>query len=298
MSDKRSQASWVLCLLVIIASFCQVSLGAEYSKTGEQLTGGLPLSTLCLFICGLALILLNFKKDEPVGICWPHALFIIVLSASLLGLPATSRNLGIKELIQIYEIFVFAYLVFLINRKLLLEVLQKTALPIALFFLILHCCQLNKGAPFYLSDSKLEAFIVLLMPFIILNTAGFTTAKRMGFLSILAILSGLSFSNGGLLLSLMMIALLSGLLLTKSRKELPVYLVLVLVCSFIPFAPSSWGSLNPNYDNTHKKRLYIEYSAVTEAPNHFPLGIGPGRYKSGINYLKQMQADIPHENDL
>ncbi|NQZ69027.1 MAG: hypothetical protein HRT89_13265, partial [Lentisphaeria bacterium] len=37
---------------------------------------------------------------------------------------------------------------------------------------------------------------------------------------------------------------------------------------------------------------------VTEAPNHFPLGIGPGRYKSGINYLKQMQADIPNENDL
>jgi hypothetical protein len=67
----------------------------------------------------------------------------------------------------------------------------------------------------------------------------------------------------------------------------------------LPLGPrTAWDSLDPGYDATHTKRLFIEYAASTKAPAHFPLGVGPGRYKEGINHLRRRQPLTPHERDL
>ncbi len=300
MNDsKRYQTSWVLCLLAIVASLSQISLGAEYSATGEQISGGLPLSTLTLFICGLALVILNYRKAELPGISIAHCLLLITLSASLLGLPALSRMLAVRELIQIYEVLGFSYLVFLVNRRLLLDVLEKSSLAMAIALLLLHAFRLNDHFPFYLSDIKLEAIVVLLTPFILLNSNNLSAARKLTALTTVSLLCGVSFTNGGLLLCYLIIFVFSGLTLLKTRPAICACAVLTVICSLLPLGSgTAWESLGPDYDASHKKRLFIEYGASLKAPAHFPLGIGPGRYKEGINHLRRMQPLTPHERDL
>ena len=300
MSDEtRYRISWVLCLLVLLAAICQVSVGADYSATGEQITGGVPVSTLVLFVCGLPLILINIGKADRPGINLVHALLVVFLSASLLGLPALARGAAARELIQIYEVFGFSYLVFLINRKLLLDVLGKIALPIVIALLALHVCQFNDRLPLYLSDTRLEAFVVLLTPFMLLQLQKDSgTWKRLIFVTV-SILAGISFTNGGLLVCYLTVFLLSGWLLLAEKRSVVALTVLALTCSAFSVGPKlAWDTLNPAYDATHRKRLFIEYEASLQAPAHFPLGIGPGQYKTGINYLKGQQSLIAHPDDL
>jgi hypothetical protein len=296
--SRRYRTSRWLCLLVIVASLSQISLGAEYSATGEQISGGLPLSTFTLFICGIALVLLNYRKAEAPGISIAHGLLLIALSASLLGLPALSRGLAVRELIQVYEILGFSYLVFLINRRLLLDVLEKSSLAIAIVLLLLHVFHLNDHFPFYLSDTKLEAIVVLLTPFVLLNSNDLSTARKLAALATVSLLCGASFTNGGLLLCYLIIFVFSGLTLLEARRAVCACAVLTVICSLLPLGSGiAWESLGPDYDASHRKRLFIEYGASLKAPAYFPLGIGPGRYKEGINHLRRMQPLTPHESD-
>lgn len=300
MSDSaRYRLSWVLCLLAIVGSLCQVSVGAKYSGTGELISGGLPISTLILFVCGLPLILLNFRKEERPGISIVHGLFLLVLSVSLLGLSALSSSLAVRKLVQIYEILGFSYVVFLINRKLLLDVLEKSSSAIVIVLLLLHARQLNDPLPLQLSDTKLEAIVVLLTPFILRNLVDASLTVRVVVLWTVCLLSGLSFVSGGLLLCYLIVFALSGLAFLRPRPVIAVYAVLTVACSLLPLGPkTAWSSLDPAYDAVHTKRLFIEYKASLNAPAHFPLGIGPGQYKEGINYLKGMQSLTPHRRDL
>ncbi len=298
-SSTRYKLSFTLCLSVIIGSLIQISLGAEYSATGEQLAGGVPVSSLILFICGLTLFALDYKKADFFGFNIFQVVLITALAGSLLGLSGVSVKQSLKELIQIYEIFVFSYLLFLYNRHLLLDVLKKSSAFIVIFLLLMHLLNLNTHFPFYLSDTKLEAFIVLLTPFVILNTNNFSFLRRFILLAGISVLCGFSFSNGGLLLSYLMIFILSGLLLSETKNLVTALAIPTLICSFIQFnSKTAWDSLAPGYNETYTKRLYIEYKASLKAPANFPLGIGPGSYKKGINYLKKFQPSVPHEADM
>lgn len=298
MTEKiKYKISFSICLLAVIGSLVQISLGAEYSPTGEQLSGGLPVSSLILFISGLILVFLNFKKTEFPGINIFQIVLIIALSGSLLGLSGVSKKQAIKELIQVYEIFLFAYLVFVINRDLLLDVLKRSAVYIIILLLLLHVFNLNTQLPFYLSDTKLEAFIVLLTPFIFLQTG--SLVRKIALLTLIAIFSGSCFTNGGLLLIFVVVFILSSSFLGDRKIYFTALALFTMIFSFFPLNHQlAWDSLNPNYDSTHPKRLFIEYAASQKAPAYFPLGIGPGSYKKGINYLKKTQPLLPHKDDL
>ncbi len=300
MDDRtRCRASWALCLAVIVASLGRISLGATYSATGEQTSGGLPLSTLALFVCGIALVVLNYRKADAPGINIVHGLLVVALSASVLGLPAAARGLAVRELVQIYEILGFSYLVFLINRKLLLDVLAKSAAPIAIVLLLLHVLHLNERFPLYLGDSLLEGIVVMLTPFAVLGARNGPPLRKLPPLAVISLLCGVSFTNGGMFLAYLAILVFSGVTLAKSRRAAPALAAAALVLSLIPFGSrTAWDSLDPDWDETHTKRLFIEYSASLKAPAHFPLGVGPGRYKEGINHLRKMQPRTPHERDL
>lgn len=298
MTEKtKYKISFILCLLVVIGSFVQFSLGAEYSSTGEQLKGGFPIASMCLFICGLILVGLNFKKNDLPGMNIFQVVLIIALTGSLLGLSGVTKKHAFKELIQIYEIFLFSYLVFVINRKLLLDVLKKCSLYLIFLLLLLHLGKFNAKFPFYLSDTKLEAFIVLLTPFVFLNNN--SLLRKIFGLTIISVLCGLCFTNGGLLLVFLAVFVLSACLLSEHKKYLSALVILTLIFSFVPLNPKlAWDSLNPNYDQNHTKRLFIEYAVSLKAPAYFPLGIGPGSYKKGINYLKKTQSLISHKDDM
>lgn len=298
-SERAYRVSWTLCLLVVIGAFCQFSLGAQYSPTGEQLSSGIPLATLILFVCGAALLFLNYRKADAPGISIFHCLLLISLSFSLLGLAVTHAGHAVKELIQIYEVFVVAYFVFLVNRRLLLDVLRMCSPVLVTLLLLLHVFRRNDWFPLYLSDAKLETFVIFFTPFVIMNSGNVPAFRRFLALSTLSLLCGVSFTNGGLLLCFLIVLMVSGLFLLESRRTIVAYTVVALACSLLPIYPvSAWQSLNPDYDATHRKRLFIEYAAALAAPRYFPLGIGPGLYKKGINYLKEVQPSVPHKDDL
>jgi hypothetical protein len=139
----------------------------------------------------------------------------------------------------------------------------------------------------------------MLIPFAVLGARDGPPSRKLPTLAAISLLCGASFTNGGMLLAYLVVLVFSGVALAKSKRAAPAFAALALVLSLVPFGPrTAWDSLDPDWDEAHTKRLFIEYASSMKAPAHFPLGVGPGRYKEGINHLRKMQPRTPHERDL
>ncbi len=282
----------VLPLVILAAAFLQWSLGAAYDKTGEQVRGGIPFVTIALVACTALLLIVRRRLDRPKP-NWAHILFLTVIPLGLLGLHRSELKSGIKELIQIAEIFGLAWYVFATIPKEKRFWLYHGIAGLGLLGVVLFGLLSDHGFPRTMaSQTRLGCMLAMAIPFFYI---GFTRNRMLRNVALFsaAVLFGLFLKNGGLLLIAVATLAIGAMLCRRARAVgLAAAVVAVVLASIAP-GPSAWSSFRSDFDATHKRRIHIENRSATFAPKRYPLGGGLGEYKRTINQLKLLQEDEP-----
>ena len=289
----------VALLVVLLAAACQLTIGGRVSSTGEQLGFGVPWTTLILAGAALLAWAVPPAGRRWPGLPWLHLLLIASFASGLLGLPPEAWQGGLKEWVQIIEVFGLAWLLGRWQEpRHFAGLVRWLGLP-ALGFLALLVSQRVGGPSLGLSETRLAGLLVMAFPFLLVasRTWRWPVARVTAWLS--ALIVGLCVGNGGLLLVWVVVTLFTTWRCSGAwaRRWLGP-LVLALALSLVPRPSGSpWQTLNPHWDAQHPRRLFLEYQASLTAPLVFPLGAGLGQYKSAINHLRQVQPQQPHPED-
>ncbi len=301
MRDAHSPVpSWmiVLPILVLLAAYTDYGIGQSMSATGELRGLALPPSTVLLAITLLLYCVAWWRRREWPRISWGHALLLTTLIIGLLGMSRAEAPAMLKEIAQLGEIFIAAWLIGqMADEK------QRRLLGSAIGVMGILLLAIGSGGPltapiWNLGEARYATLLVLTLPFFVAFASHWF--GRWGWLAnaLVLLIAAMRIENGGLLLTLCLAVLVAAWAVQpRHAKTLVPALVLALVLSAIQPAPNAWHTLSPNYDATHPKRLNIEYLAALDAPAVYPLGSGLGHYKEAINVLRQRLPVIPHPED-
>ncbi len=277
-----------ILLLILIIACTQWAIGGSVDKTGEQTGMSIPLATIVLSV-GLLAVLYVRRELRLAKFRCPQILLLCALSIGLLGLSRSELKGGLKELIQIGEIFVISWYLFATASAEVRAKVLTGAGYVGTGLLLFGVAGLHKVLG--LEEARFAGLIAISTPAVI-----YAWRKHMLRSSIVILLAGiilgLWLKNGGLLLVWMIVLVLAAGLL--ARKLLPVAAAAVLIAvglSLVSPGTPAWDSLNPHFDQTHRKRLFVEYSASLKAPRQYPVGGGLGEYKRTVNVLKLLLND-------
>ena len=293
-SSAPPTCSWSLVLL-LLASLCQVGIGARFSESGEQIGTALPLSTLIL---GLTLVyFLARRLISTLPLLGPgQVVFLVMLSFGAFGVEQSSLPSLIKEWIQVGEILVLSVWLGQSLDERGRVFLQKAMGCVSLLVLILAVAGLAGRWPLKLSAYKQGLFVLAGIPFL-LQWIG--TDWRRGFsLLLLAVsaLLGLVLPDGGMIVVALVVWGVAFRRAGLEQKWLLAstigVLLVVSICRVTPWSAAGW-----RYDEQHLHRKSIEMLASLQAPGALPFGGGPGRYKETINQLKLLQGEVPHREE-
>ena len=291
LKSELKVSEWLVPLIVLIFACLQFSVGGQLTETGEVKGLSIPLATLVLGIVFVYTVISQGKsalKHFP----FPIAIVSALICLGLLGLSKPDLKQGIKELIQIIEIFFLAAFIALAVKDKAKDQLFKYIGYLSAFLICLSVAKLYQKAPFLLSEARYTALVAISYPFLVYSLRAHKTLVYPAIILPSLLISGTS-SNGGLLIAFLCSCLLSLVLLPKvARIVMVITLLSALAISFMqPNQP--WSSLDHQYNKDYQKRIYIEQSAALSSPKFYPLGAGPGNYKEAINHLKLYMDELP-----
>lgn len=288
------------CILILVASISQFTLGGQVSATGERSGMGIPVSTVVLLVAGAAVVLSKRRNLLFPELSWPHVIFLCLLCFGLLGLSRSDITDAVKELIKIGEIFILSWYVFWIMDDDTMPVLIDVCAILCVVLTLAGVGRIYAGGLLGLSDAKYVALIIITCPFLILRLAPVSPIVRWPVLCLVCVGVGLSARNGGLVLvflGTMVWALLATRRTWKTEAACLIVLVLACVAMPPPGHHTAFNSLHPTFNGTHIKRMFIEYRASLLASGRYPFGGGLGNYKRTINVLRQYQPWEPHPRE-
>ncbi|OVE82264.1 hypothetical protein BVY04_01435, partial [bacterium M21] len=155
---------WVLNAAAIAA--IQYAAGAQFDKTGEQISGGLPFATLTLLFCTVTVLTIQKWSTWPIP-RMAHVITFALMTLGLCGLYATELRSGIKEIVQLAEVFGLAWLLFRLVPRDQHSALFRGLGRWGLFFVLLGTFHLYRLPPFYLSQARWAGLVVISFPFVL-----------------------------------------------------------------------------------------------------------------------------------
>lgn len=289
----------------VLACAClQGRIGGQVSPYGEESGIALPIATLALLLGLLALAITGaWRHGLPRLSVW-HLAFIAAACVGLAGMSAADLKPALKELIQLGEITVAAWL--------LTTALPIDALPrflhawgrLALLLLLLGAIPGLGPGLLGLSQSRWAGMVVLASPLIIASIVSpiRRPAGRVGVGIVSGILLALALRQSLLLLGVATaVCLLLAWRLPHLRRVGVVAAVVALAGGvLLGGIGAARHALSTRYDAEHAKRLVLEARAARHAPSQLPLGGGLGAYKRSITFLRSFDSaqPSPHENTV
>ncbi len=298
---RQNRLAFLIALVVLACCACQLGIGGARSKTGELLGLSVPISTLVL-AAAAAVSAWRFRVVAPPRLHWAQALFLAAAAVGLLGLSRSQLKPAAKEAVQLGEIFVLAPFVFmLLARRAGLQYVRR-AFALA-WCLVLTLYVTGLGARLDLSDAKAAAMLAISLPMALAELRRLPGRRRM----LIGVGAGLALGwavhHPGFLLCWAVTALAFmafAKLRLRDMRAPAVGLGICLLLSLLPVGRAGiiWGRFSPRFAGTHTRRSVLELVAAAHAPRQLPLGAGLGEYKRGINYLRLLEDDLPHPDDM
>ena len=271
---SAARAAWLLPALLLGAGL-----------TGFQVAG-IPAS---MAILAAALLFLAISRREMRLPSWPHTALLAAVCLGMLPLDPQQLGTGIREAVQFIAIFGAAWLVFASLTPPERRILGGFLAVVCVAGIGWAAAARWLGVPQHLSGARLALVTALSLPFLLT-----WLAARAGMIAAgLALCAfGAVVQDAGLLMcgaAGAAVAIAIGG--SRYRWVLAAAGAFGAVGASIMFNSSAWDRFDLRHDDTHLKRLMVEYQATPGAVAAKPLvGHGLGTYKDAIKH--SFRSDI------